>query len=87
MTEEQKVKARMTRDRLLATLALIGAMACMHYAYAASGWQVWAYGAATGFLASFTINRTVKASVWASALVTAEAIKQAIKAIERENAR
>jgi hypothetical protein len=66
---EKTMKARVAGNRLLATFALIGALACVHYAFARSGWQGLLAGVGTGLLSSVTITRTLKASVQAAGLM------------------
>lgn len=73
MDQEQELKGRMQLNKGLAALTLASALVSAHYAYAASNfWQAAMLGLLTGWLCLVTINRTLKASVYASALVMIE---------------
>lgn len=73
MDQEQELKGRMHLNKGVAALTLAGALVSMYYAYAASNfWQAVMLGLLTGWLCLVTITRTLKASVYASALVMIE---------------
>lgn len=78
--DEKEIKGKLALNKILATLSLIGAMFCLHFTYTQSGWQSTAFACGLGLLCSITITRTLKASVYASALVAGELITAVRKA-------
>jgi hypothetical protein len=78
MNNENEIKGRMALHRLVATLALIGALSALHYAYALhNSWGPWVFGVLTGYLCALTIRHTLKAAIYAAGLVTVEAFRKA----------
>lgn len=73
--DEKDIKGRIVLNKFLATLALTGALICLHFTGVSSGWQAYAFGAATGYLCAVTINRTLKASLFAFGLIMIDVAK------------